>query len=59
MITKSEIETYLNGIGTDRLIELWWDLRIPGLGGTTPTEVFASDPARLLEYTKRYQELDN
>lgn len=54
--TLSEIEANLKPIVSERFIELWWDLRIPGLGGLTPKQMFESDPARLLEYTKSYSD---
>lgn len=56
MITKSDIEKQLKGIGSDRFIELWWDLKIPGLGMAKPKDVFDTDPDRLLEYVKTYSE---
>lgn len=54
---RQEVEKQLNGIVSDRFIELWWDLKLPGLGNRTPTEVFDEDPARLLEYAKAYKEV--
>lgn len=56
MASKSEIEAILKGIVSERFIELWWDLKIPGLGMAKPKDVFESDPARLLEYVKTYRE---
>lgn len=56
MISRADIEKQLKGIGNDRLIELWWDLKIPGLGMAKPKDVFESDPARLLEYAKSYSD---
>lgn len=55
-MTKSDIEKHLKGIVSDRFIELWWDLKIPGLGMATPTQVYNEDPARLLEYAMGYND---
>lgn len=55
MVSKREIESNLKGIVSDRFIELWWDLKIPGLGMITPNEIYAVDPIALLDYTKGYQ----
>lgn len=54
---KREIEAQLKGIVSDRFIELWWDLKIPGLGQRTPAEVYAEDPERVLEYAKGYKDV--
>jgi len=55
-MTRVDIEKHLKGIVNDRFIELWWDLKIPGLGKQTPNEVYSIDPARLLEYVKSYSD---
>lgn len=56
MISKADIEKHLKGIITDRFIELWWDLKIPGLGMAKPKDVLDTDPNRLLEYVKTYSD---
>lgn len=55
-MSRAEIEKHLRGTVSDRFIELWWDLKIPGLGKQTPNEVYDTDPARLLEYVKSYSD---
>lgn len=55
-VSKRDIEAQLKGIVSDRFIELWWDLKIPGLGMITPSEVYAVDPIALFDYAKGYQE---
>lgn len=53
-MNKKDIEANLKGIVSERFIELWWDLKIPGLGMITPNEIYAVDPIALFDYTKEY-----
>jgi hypothetical protein len=57
-VNKSDIEKQMHGIVSDRFIELWWNLELPGLGKRTPQQVYDEDPGRLLEYVKTYSEVD-
>lgn len=56
MTSKADIEACLKGVVSDRFIELWWDLKIPGLGMRKPKDVFETEPLVLLSYAQSYKE---
>lgn len=55
MINKSIVNDILYGVLSEDFVNrLWWDLKLPGLGGQTANEVWETDPARVLEYVQTY-----
>jgi len=38
----------------EEFINLWWDLKLPGLGMASPNEVWERDPEIVLEYAQGY-----
>lgn len=57
ILNKEHIEKQLKPLVSDRFIELWWDLKLPGLGNVTPREAFSADPDALYRYVQAYKEI--
>lgn len=55
MVNKSDVETELKAVFAERFVHLWWNLRVPGLMGETPAELFAREPEVLLAYVQAYR----
>lgn len=55
MITKQDVNSILYGVvKKDFADRLWWGLKLPGLGGKSPDEVWQTSPQTVLEYAKGY-----
>ena len=53
---REKINEELKELFNERFAELWWDLRLPGLGNQTPGEVFKTSPQKVEEYVSNYRE---
>lgn len=58
MINKDQVNKVILQWWNERFVELWWDLKLPGLGNASPNEVWEKDPARVLEYVGGYATVD-
>lgn len=55
-MSKTDIDLELEKAFDPDFIKLWWGLKLPGLGGKTPTEVWEEDPQIVFDYVDGYSE---
>lgn len=54
MTVTEEINEELAKVFDDKFINLWWYLKLPGLGNVSPREYLETNPDGLLDYVKAY-----
>jgi len=54
-MNKQAVTDDLKTLFNERFIQLWWDLKLPGLGHASPNEVWERDPNEVLAYVESYK----
>lgn len=51
---RDRINEELEKVFDEHFIQLWWSIKLPGLGNAKPIEVLDKDPEGLLNYARGY-----
>jgi hypothetical protein len=55
-MSKQTVTDDLKKLFDEKFINLWWGLKLPGLGYDSPNEVWERDPEQVKEYVNTYFE---